>query len=155
MLNKEKQTKEIVEWALNCATLGVDKKTMKVNSCSNMKCDDCYVSYENYPYSQGDCNKNFIHWANSEYVEPKVFTEQERTIIKALDKIKWVARDKDGDVYGYPDKPTKCSFSWSIGKNGYIKFASCTSCEFNSIKWEDTYPTSRAEILGGSEQWKD
>lgn len=147
MKNKEKQEKDIIELALANKGIALDIRTMKVCGCNDIGCDYCRFSEENYPYKQGNCDKNCIHWANSEYVEPKMFTKQERTVIKALDKINYVARDKDGDVYGYSDKPTKGLISWSIGKNGFIKFANCTSCEFNSIKWEDTEPTSRETIL--------
>lgn len=154
MLNKEKYAKEIVEIATKGHNIAMNKGTKTLCYCSDLNCDNCYFSKYNYPHMhnlENDCRKNVEHWANSEYIEPKEFTEQERAVLRALDKVEWVARDEDGTVYGYIKKPIKSGNDWSCGIK-FINLNTFTSCEFKAIKWEDTEPTSRAEILGGGEQ---
>lgn len=155
MLNKEKYAKEILELAIANKSIGVDKRTMRVTDCNCLECrTDCYVCDRIYPYNQGSCTENFIHWANSEYGrEPKEFTEQEKAVIKALDKIEWVVKDKHGDVWGTIKRPykNKSNLWWEVDDLNTFCLSNVTSCEFKLIKWEDTEPTSRAEILGGSE----
>lgn len=149
MKNKEKYANEIVEIAINGSVPAIDIRTMKLRSCVGFTCDNCYFNDENYPYYFDSCTKNFNDWANSEYVEPKEFTEQEKAIVGALDKIKWVATDRNGETYGFINKPYKSTDIWKSDniKDG-IFLSGYSSCEFKAIKWEDTEPTSREEILG-------
>ena len=159
MLNKEKYAKEIVELATKGNLIAIDNETKIICSCSDFgECEKCYFYEDNYPYkteNNSNCNTNSEHWANSEYREPKVFTEQERAVIKALDKIEWVAKDDYGDVYGFTHTPVKLNICWALSTGGFVNISETTSCKFESIKSTDTEPTSRAEILGGSEKCKD
>lgn len=151
MKNKEKYANEIIEIACQGNAIAIDKDTKKIRACDE-KCENCYFSQKNYIKSSNSyfcCETNIKDWANSEYVEPKEFTEQEKAAIRALDKVKWVAKDRNGEVYGFRNKPYKSTDIWksdsiidSIFLSGY------SSCEFKAIKWEDNEPTSRAEILG-------
>lgn len=146
MKNKEKYANEIMEIATKGQCIALDETTKTLFPC-NLECEYCYFAEKNYPNGSSDCNININHWANSEYIEPKEFTEQEKAAIRALDKVNWVARDRDGIVYGYINEPKKQNFLWSCKGEGFgISFF--TSCEFKAIKWEDTEPTSREEILG-------
>lgn len=126
---------------------------MRVTDCNCLECrTDCYVCDRIYPYNQGDCTKNFTHWANSEYKEHKVFTPQERAVLRALDNIEWVARDIDGKVWGYSHKPYMIGGYWHNTGDASVDLSGATSCKFEAIKSTDTKPTMRAEILGGSEE---
>lgn len=151
MLNKEEQGKDIIELALAGKGIALDIRTMKVCGCNDISCDYCRFNEENYPYKQGNCEKNCFHWANSEYIEPKVFAEQEKAVLKALDKIEWIVKNRDGEVWGFTDKedkPYKIKESiWCNEKGVCIDLSDITSCKFEAIKWEDTEPTSREEIL--------
>lgn len=149
MKNKEKYANEIVEIAINGSVPAIDIRTMKLCRCVGLTCDKCYFNEENYPYYFDNCTKSINDWANSEYVEPKEFTEHDKSVLRALDKVEWVAKDRNGEVYGFRNKPYKSTDIWksdsiidSIFLSGY------SSCEFKAIKWEDTEPTSRKEILG-------
>lgn len=157
MLNKEKYANEIVEIATKGQSIAMDNKTKVICSCGEFgECKKCYFYEDNYPTkNNNDCYTNIEHWANSEYIEPKEFTEQERTVIKALDKIEWVAKQGNGEVWGYRERPTfKESQVWK-GAMRIVDLTKTTSCEFRALHYYDLNPTSRAEILGGSEQWKD
>lgn len=155
MLNKEKYAKEIVEIATKGHNIAMNKGTKTLCYCSDLNCDNCYFSKYNYPHMhnlENDCRKNVGHWANSEYVESKEFTEQERAVIKALDKVEWVTKDDNGTVYGFTHAPVKLDKCWALSTGGFVNISETTSCKFEAIKSTDAEPTSRAEILGGSEK---
>lgn len=50
----------------------------------------------------------------------------------------WVARDENGMLYMYPDKPKKRSYDWYANKVGYLKLEDSL---FSEVKWEDEEPT--------------
>lgn len=77
----------------------------------------------------------------------KKFTEDEKIIARNIDKkYKWIARDKCGVLFAFPDMPIK--------KETGIWGCDCYVCInalfgqglFNSIKWEDDEPTLIEDI---------
>ena len=50
----------------------------------------------------------------------------------------WVARDKDGSLYMYTDKPKKKSEFWHAPKVGYVKL---NDSLFPEVQWSDEEPT--------------
>lgn len=87
-------------------------------------------------------------------MKPKrVFSEEQKTILQnALRKcnlIRYLARDKDGALWGYSRKPKRTHDGWIIcGAGGYIYLPNSISIAFPQITWEDKEPTSCEEILG-------
>ena len=49
----------------------------------------------------------------------------------------WVARDYDGMLYLYPDKPKKRSYHWYANKIGYMKLDNSL---FPEVQWSDEEP---------------
>ena len=49
----------------------------------------------------------------------------------------WVARDENGMLYLYPDKPKKMRDNWYAPKVGYMKLDDSL---FSEVKWEDEEP---------------
>lgn len=153
MKNKEKFAKEILDIVCNNGEVAMDKTTKKLNDCEEINCDECYFSEDNYPHNTGSCAKNFVHWANAEYKESKQFSKADKAYVKAMDKLNWFARDKNGIVYGYVDKPFRNVAVWDVevevgGKYALERASSYTSATFEPLSWEDEEPTSREEILG-------
>ena len=81
------------------------------------------------------------------YTEPRwTFTDDEKVILRNLpEEFKWIARDSNGQLCVYPEKPEKFDFSWSYDlKNGNkhyditIAYVELFKHLFQSIKWEDT-----------------
>lgn len=140
MKNKEKFEKEIVELCINSDFISVNKK-LKVIPCDSNNCNNCIFIHGN-----GSCSDKRKQWAEAEYVEPKVFTEEEKEFIRSCDKIKWLARDKEGNLYGYSDKPLKKEDFWDC-ENFFFDISLITKLSFSLIKWEDEEPTIREEIL--------
>lgn len=82
-------------------------------------------------------------------MKPKrVFTEEQKTALRKYSLIRYLARDKDGALWGYSHKPERTHDSWiGSGSGTYIYLGSSTT-DFPQITWEDEEPTSCEEILG-------
>lgn len=153
MTNAEKYKDAIIAQLCKTGNLAVDR-TGKIMSCALDNCAVCTFSS-----TKDVCLNEKQKWLNAEADEKKVFSEKDKALIKGLDKINWVVRDKDGDVYGYETKPRKNSRDsscWSCfpPSSGAVEFKRVSTAEFAPVKWEDDEPTSRAEILGEEETEK-
>lgn len=142
MKNKEKFAKEIVEIAIKSGKFAIRNGENEPKSCEDVTC--LYCLFKDYTY----CPDGRKKWAEAEYIEKKVFTEEEKALLIALSKINWVAKDKNGDVYLYSDKPSKIAHGWGWDLTShFIRLQTFSDIKFESINWEDEEPTSREEIL--------
>jgi len=74
----------------------------------------------------------------------KTFTEAEKTIARNIDwEYKWMARDWDGNLCIYEEKPEKRNGTWF--SDGYNRFSYFNHL-FSAIKWEDEEPTLISDI---------
>lgn len=150
MKNKEKFAKEIVEVAIKNDLVSVDKQTGKFLSCLEADCEKC-LFYQPSPLT---CKEMFSSWANAEYKEPRIFTGREKAFVKLFPEIKYLARDDEGKLFAYRQKPFKDEEEgwWTCDDDTDILFEISSSfgdfLKFKSIDWEDEEPTSRKEILG-------
>lgn len=126
------------DWAVN--------KSGKIVSCGNIDCDDCKFNTKTE-----FCSYEKKEWLNTEADEKKAFSEKDKEVIRALDKVNWVVRDERGVLYGYHGKPYKSRGIWFCPGDYVINLTPFTTAEFAPVKWEDDEPTSRAEILGEEE----
>lgn len=80
--------------------------------------------------------------------EPKWnFTDDEKVILRNLSKeYKWIARDKDGDVFIYNLEPIKRNEDWK--GSAYEMQLDFYSHLFQSIQWTDDEPCNFREIIG-------
>ena len=62
--------------------------------------------------------------------------------------VNWLARDKNGGLYGYRTKPTKCLGMWGVGsetddfEEGGVSFLTSNPNYYQQVKWEDEEPTA-------------
>ena len=74
----------------------------------------------------------------------KQFTDDELYILRNIDKkYKWIAKDKDGLICTYINKPKKTEKLWSDGWSNGDSYASLEAIKnslFTEIKWEDEEP---------------
>lgn len=78
MKNKEKFAKEIVEIAITGDAFGLNKCNNSLTACSFLRCLDCAFMGDD----TGNCDIHTEQWAEAEYVESKVFTEEEKAVIR-------------------------------------------------------------------------
>ena len=144
MTNAEKRGQEIIAQECETGSWAVEKYTNEIMDCTTENCDDCLF--------MGDCNKKAISWLNSEYIDKsRRFSEADKAVLRAFDKIQWVAKDYNNSVYGYIQRPYKNGLTWNVEDGATFNFSAMqnfSSATFTDVKWEDEEPTSREEILG-------
>lgn len=81
----------------------------------------------------------------------RVFTDEQKAALQnALRKcglIRYLARDKNGALWGYPHKPKRTHDGWVCGDRGGYIYLGMLIPDFPQITWEDKKPTSCEEIL--------
>ena len=140
MTNAEKYKDAIMAQMCKTGNWAVDR-TGKIMSCALDNCAVCtFSSTKNF------CLNERKKWLNAD--EKKAFSEKDKEVIRALDKVQWVARDKNGRIYGYHNKPLKVRGTWLYSFDFPTDLEYLSTAEFYPVKYEDDEPTSREEILG-------
>ena len=84
-----------------------------------------------------DCTIKFIKWLMSEYKEEPVLTAREKYFVEFVQE-GWLARDSDGELWWYKEKPKRGDNRW---KDGGSKYSFCGILVFDQhfrfITWED------------------
>lgn len=134
MKNKEKYAKEIVELACNGRNVAVCKSTGKPIDCLDIVCSKC-------SFAVGSCTESRKEWAESEYIEPVKISKRDRAL---LDYIKnnfvYIARDLDGDLYVYTEKPLKMIDCYDGMLCESRTLNKICDIKFPMVKWEDPEP---------------
>lgn len=145
MTNAERQNKDIMAQMCETGDWAVNKNTGEVIDCNGCNCETKCLFYK----MGENCDKKKVKWLNAEYQEPKrEFSEEDKAVVRALDKVEWWARDEDGVVYGYLIKPKKGIITWHAISICICISNAFTSAQFLPISWDDKEPTNRKEILG-------
>ena len=140
MKNKEKYLDEISEaFASIDGTYGICKvrkrHVIKPEECISIACNEC--------------EKRTREWLEEEYQEPITLSEDEKAILRNIDKrYKWIARHY-GTLEIYEDKPYKANKTW-IFKSGIGDVLRPFNHLFTFIKAEDTEPYSIEDLLNES-----
>ena len=107
-------------------------KVKNERDCTDRSCSEC------------------VRWLEAEY-EPEfklvvVLTEAEKVILENVDSsYKYIARDKDGSLYIFNEKPTKEDEFWDT-PSYYCRLEAFEHL-FKFVQWEDTEPYEIAELL--------
>lgn len=152
MLNGEKNKKKILDLTEGGYYFAVRKDGQNIaRSCDGLNCEDCIFDEEE------DCGCSFsrMKWMLSEYREPVKLTRSEYSLLRHVYKLyyKYIARDKNGDISLYLDKPDKDLLTeiWHGKEYAFTLFNSL----FKFVKWEDLEPTSIEEVLNSCEVIND
>lgn len=68
MTNREKYAEQILDIACSGELLAIGKNTMKLVSCADILCEDCYFGMD----VDKKCGDACKEWCESEYVEPQI-----------------------------------------------------------------------------------
>lgn len=150
MKNREKFAKEILDIACKGNIITVTKDN-KVVCCDDIKCGQC-LFYKTDDYGSHCDDEALMRWAESEYVETPVITSREKKFLDLLlPNYKYIARDKNGFLLAYTEKPIKILETWGIANCALINMF---DIKFDFIKREDEEPW-RIEALKKLEVKKD
>lgn len=147
MLNAEKYRAEI---------LGKDFKfglSNRICKCCYEECATCVFSLENNPNDglSHACTIRKVKWLLSEYKEPIKLSRLEYEILKlAINKsCEYIARDSDGQLYVFMEKPRKSESFWKT--DGYYYMLEMFSVLFQFVQWEDSTSTLIKDVLENCE----
>ena len=147
MLNAEKYRAEI---------LGKDFKfglSDRICKCCYEECATCAFGLENNPNDglSHACIIRKVKWLLSEYKEPIKLSRLEYEILKlAINKsCDYIARDSDGQLYVFMEKPRKSESFWKT--DGYYYLLEMFSVLFQFVKWSDEKSTSIKDVLDNCE----
>ena len=137
MTNRERYTKEILDIACSGNRVAIRKDNKRLTTCEEIGCCDCCF---------GDyvpCEEAVCEWAESEYVEPVKISKKDRAFLDYIEDIyRYIARDKNGYLFLYVEKPKK--YHGSSGDRwicrGKYKDISWATIELPMVKWEDEEP---------------
>ena len=131
MKNKEKFAKEIIEVACSGYRFGLIKRKNEIAPCNYTSCHNCVFD------GKMDCSETKREWAESEYIEKLVISKGDRVFLNYLKGYKYIAKDKNGDLYAYTSIPTKVSTYW---ENADYKNLTKLDIYFPMVKWSDSEP---------------
>lgn len=136
MKNKEKFAKEIIDIVCKGGKFAVTKYNKVVN-CDNINCKQCLFNFDD----DYDCycdENNIEQWAESEYVEKPTITSREKNFLDLLlPNYKYIAKDKNGFLLAYTEKPIKILETWGMANCALINMF---DIKFDFIKREDEEP---------------
>lgn len=124
----------------------------ELNNWSGFKHDTVYYNNGTYGNLRYIEERMVYEFKNIDLTIPKEcqFSEDEKTILRNLDKKwKWIARDEDGKLFLFTDKPKKDNNGWQL-VNFKTSYASLNIFEFlfQSIQWTDDEPVEIAKVIG-------
>lgn len=138
MTNFEYYKKEILEITNNGDNVAV--RDDKPIACESLEyCTECEIKY-------GDCQFARTKWFCAEHIEQPKLTKKERQFCELVET-GWIARDGDGLLVYYVQKPKR-------GDNCWIPYSDVLRIDnrfpyigFPFIKWEDKKPWSIEDLL--------
>lgn len=137
MKNREKFAKEILDIACKGNHFGVTK-VGEIISYPETDCTECLFN-DDY-----DCDISLERWAESEYVEEPTITSREKNFLDLLlPNYKYIAKDKNGFLLAYTEKPIKILETWGIANCALINMF---DIKFDFIKREDEEPWSVEDL---------
>lgn len=134
MKNKERYAKEIIELACSVDSIAVTKGSERIVKCSSIACSECLFAPLN-------CVEKIREWVEQEYIEKPVISKRDRAFLDYLREChKFVARDKDGELFIYKTQPRKnencCNWASDGCFNLHVRF----NIDFPMVKWSDKEP---------------
>ena len=125
----------------------------EIVECRGKSCIECKFSpmYEQDEEPERGCGTIMIRWLYEEYKPVKKLTKKERKFCEMLER-GWFARDSNGTLYYYTNKPYKIDVYWNYNMIlGSVNTSTIlnpnTFPHFNFISWDDEEPYSIEELL--------
>lgn len=140
MKNKEKFNDEILDIICKGGNIAVDNITYEPVDCNSIDCGTCLF------YGCGGCSDMLIEWARREYKKPIVISYNDSLFLNFIkDEYNYIARDKNGFLYAYSDRPKKYNQNglWKCGVPIRIDFF---NIDFPMIKWVDEQPWKISDL---------
>lgn len=150
MINAERFKKEIRAMTDESTTFAfkADDPTV-IRKCNELGCHECL-------FNCGKCFLERTRWIISEYKESTKVTRLEYELLKYWNgkRYKYIARDRDGALSIYIDKPSKNEDVWGTLYR-HARLMKCFDDLFCFVKWEDKEPIEIKEVLENCKAFDD
>lgn len=150
MMNIEKYIDDILK-TTNC-DFGFNKHDRKIIECDARFCDECLFNPKYNKEDEPSCNVAKLKWLVSEYKQSSIkLTRLEYGILNHIlnnTDYSYIARERDGALFIYKDKPVKTTYYWDCSDVNDFKYFNDL---FPFIKWEDEEPKSIKKLLNNCE----
>lgn len=121
-----------------------------ITDCESKDCTTCIFSSQNNIDEglKNTCTVRKVKWLLSECKESTKVTRLEYELLKYWNgkRYKYIARDRDGALYIYRDKPSKNEDVWGT-LYGHARLMKYFDDLFCFVKWEDKEPIEIKEVL--------
>ena len=135
MKNKEKFADKIIDFALGEDSIAVDSQGEIVSCASMVSCENCRF------YTEKECKTAIKDWLEEEYVESFVISRKDVRLLEYVkDDYKYIARNKDGDLYLHINEPKRGFAYWVSAPAMEDANIKSFDVDFPMIKWEDSEP---------------
>lgn len=139
MKNKEKFIDKLAYFAYHDSRIALNANG-EIVACHSISCKDCKF------YKPRDCETSIRKWLEEECVEPPVISRKDKRLLECIKGgYKYIARDYDGDLSLYTNKPEK-GFSVWFPDLGFLNLRRFDVC-FPMVKWEDTEPWKIKDLM--------
>lgn len=139
------------EWLLKEMQNMSDEELEKVIQSSVILCND--QRSKDKCVGRG-CRECKLEWLKQEHKEKIELSEAERVILENIDKkYSWIARDEDGELSIYEEKPHKREHGCWNTESMSSEYGSLSAFNhlFHFIEWEDKEPYNIEELIEASE----
>lgn len=155
MLNAERFRNELLEILSENRYIEVDKYDRKIRKCTGNNCPKCMFGITALGKGRDSCSIAAMLWLLSEYKEPVKLTRLEYELLKFWNskKYNYIARDSNGTVYVYHEKPSKKAEVWGSIYKYHVVEEFDESFQF--VQWEYSEPTSIQDVLENCEVVED
>lgn len=134
MKNKEKYAKEIMEIACSGNSIAMVRESGRIAPCCSTLCVECL-------FNSDKCKERVREWAESEYIEKTVISKRDRAFLEYIrEEYKFIARDKDGELFIYRTQPRRNEECCNWTSNGCISLSVRHNVDFPMVKWGDCQP---------------
>lgn len=139
MKNKEKFADKIIDFVCTVDRIALNDK-LEIVGCSSIHCKNCKF------YIEKDCKIASRKWLEEEYVEPPVISKKDRAFLEYIeDDYKYIARDSNGDIFLYKNKPEKFDAVWY--QTPAIVNLKHFNVDFPMVKWGDKEPWKIEDLM--------
>lgn len=106
----------------------------------------CQGMCKNCEFGKGTktCREDRLNWLYSQYIEKPKLTQREWYLCKAIET-GWIARDENGLLYRFEEKPSKSGEIW-FHPGIMLSLRIVPDC-FEFIQWQDEEPWSVEHLL--------
>lgn len=140
MTNFEYYKEKILDFASK-NDCGIALVNNKIIPCDDAECYMCQ-----FYQTTSSCEQNLLKWLYTEHIVPPTLIKKEHQFCELIET-GYIARDENGKLYWYTNKPSKREHTWYSSYQCMLITSAPLPVKFDFITWEDKEPWSVEDLL--------